>query len=158
MRGISMTGTVLLALGGCGQGTPEAGGGNSAGSAVGSYATPGGRAEVRAGDAALSGLPEGIPPYPRADSRGAIQFGGPTEEGEARVMGFQTADPPTAVAAFYAEAGARAGFRLVERRDTPAGAILALERDNGDVMNVTATGTPRGTQVQIMAGQERPRR
>jgi len=153
-----ITGTIMLALGGCGQSAPQAAANGSAGSAVGSYATPGGRAEVRSGDAALSGLPEGIPPYPRASANGAIQFGGPAEGGEARVMGFQTADAPALVIDFYAAAGTAAGFREVHRAATGRSAMLGLERDNGDILNITATGTPRVTMVQIMFGQERRRR
>src|SRR5688572_12125095 len=94
MRTMMTAGTMLLALGACGQGAPQAIDGNSAGSTVRSYSTPDGRGEVRSGDAALSGLPEGIPPYPRASPGGAIQFGGAAEEGEMRAMGFNTADPP----------------------------------------------------------------
>lgn len=151
MRAMIMAGTALLALGGCGQGAPEAGGGNEAGSAVRSYTTPDGRSEVRAGDAALSGLPEGIPPYPRADPGGAIQFGGASEEGEMRAIGFRTDDPPAAVIAFYAEAGARAGFREIHRAESGPSLVLGLERPAG-VMNVTATAGPGGTRVQLMVG------
>jgi hypothetical protein len=151
MRATIMACTLLLALGGCGQGAPE-GGGNSAAAAVRTYTTPDGRSEVRSGDAALSGLPEGIPPYPRADARGAIQFGGVSDEAEMRAMGFRTADAPAAVIAFYAEAGRRAGFREGRRASMGRSEVLGLERDNGDVMNVTATATAGATQVQILAG------
>lgn len=157
MRATITAGIALLALDGCGQGASE-GGGNSAGSAVRTYTTPDGRGEVRGGDAALSGLPAGIPPYPRADSRGAIQFGGASDEAEMRAMGFRTNDPPAAVIAFYAEAGRRAGFREGHRSSTGRSEVLGLERDNGDVMSITATGTPGATQVQIMAGTGQRRR
>lgn len=159
MRRTLMASAVLLALGGCGDGATEAGGGSNAqNSAAVSYASPDGRSEVRSGDAALSGLPEGIPPYPRADPGGAIQFGGASEEGEMRAMGFNTADPPAGVIAFYADAGRRAGFREIQRVTSGPRQMLGLERDNGDVMNVIASATPRGTSVQIMAGQQRRRR
>ena len=145
----------LLALAGCGGGTTEADSGADAGnSAVASFTSPDGRSEVRSGDAALSGLPEGIPPYPRADPGGAIQFGGASEDGEMRAMGFTTADPPADVIAFYADAAGRAGFRETHRAATGPSQVLGFERDNGDVMNVTATATPRGTSVQILAGSE----
>ena len=75
-----------------------------------------------------------------------------------RVMGFRTADPPAEVIAFYADAAARAGFREVRRAASGPSEVLGLERANGDVMNVTATATPGGTSVQIMAGRERRRR
>ena len=113
---------------------------------------------MRGGDAALSGLPEGIPPYPRASPDGAIQFGGASEEGEMRVMGFTTADPPADVIAFYAEAAGRAGFREGQRAAAGPSQVLAFERDNGEVMNVTATATARGTSVQIMVGNRQGRR
>jgi len=158
MRRMIMTGTALLALAGCGGGAPEADRGNAAaGSNAGSLAAPDGRSEVRA-DADFSGLPEGIPAYPRVNGGGAIQFGGVSDGSEMRVMGFQTADPPAQVIAFYADAAAGAGFRVAQRATAGPSSVLSLERDNGDVMNVTATGTPTGTSVQIMAGQERRRR
>ena len=159
MQRTLMASAMLLALGACGDGTREAGGdANSQNSAVASYASPDGRSEVRSGDAALSGLPEGIPPYPRAGPDGAIQFGGASEEGEMRAMGFTTADPPADVIAFYADAAQRAGFREGQRATSGPSQVLGFERDNGDVMQVTATATARGTSVQIMAGQQRRRR
>ena len=160
MRRIIITGAALMALAGCGgagSGAGEADGGNKAGPAQGSLASPDGRSEVRA-DADFSGLPEGIPAYPRVNGSGAIQFGGASDEGEMRVMGFRTADPPADVIAFYADAAGRAGFREGQRANAGPSIALGFERDNGDVMNVTATGTPTGTSVQIMAGRGRPRR
>ena len=157
MRWMVMSGTMLLALAGCGGGAPEADRGNTAGPAQGSMTSPDGRSEVR-GDADFSGLPEGIPAYPRVNGGGAIQFGGASEEGEMRVMGFRTADPPAQVIAFYADVAGRAGFRVGQRADAGPSAALGLERDNGEVMNVTATGTPTGTSVQIMTGRQRRRR
>jgi hypothetical protein len=155
MRAIILTGTALVALAGCGGGGTSAGEaerGNAAGQAQGSLASPDGRSEVR-GDADFSGLPEGIPAYPRVNPGGAIQFGGASEEGEMRVMGFRTADPPAQVIAFYADAAARAGFREGQRTTAGPSSALGLARDNGDVMNVTATATPTGTSVQIMTGR-----
>lgn len=158
MRRMIMTGAALLALAACGGAAPEADRGNAAGPAQGSMTSPDGRSEVR-GDADFSGLPEGIPAYPRVSGGGAIQFGGASEEGEMRVMGFRTADPPAEVIAFYDSAAAGAGFRVVQRANAGPSSALGLERDNGDVMNVTATGTPTGTSVQIMAARAtgRPR-
>lgn len=168
MRHIVMTATALLVLAGCGSGRPtpegergnaggaaaDAGRGNSTGAA---QTSPDGRSEVR-GDADFSGLPEGIPAYPRVSGGGAVQFGGASEEGEMRVMGFRTADPPAAVVAFYAEAATRAGFREIHRLRSGPSEVLGLERANGDVMNVTATAAPGATSVQIMAGRGRGRR
>lgn len=157
MRRTIMTGTTMLALAACGGGAGEADRGNSAGPAQGGLASPDGRSEVRA-DADFSGLPEGIPAYPRVSGGGALQFGGVSDGSEMRVMGFNTADPPAQVIAFYADAAGRAGFRMIRRADAGPSSALALERDNGDVMNVTATATPGGTSVQIMAGREGRRR
>ena len=160
MRRLMIGGAALLALGGCGAGdggtagAPQADGGQPADAAATSYATPDGRAEVRSGDAALSGLPEGIPPYPRPDGAGAIQIGGNSDGNEMRIMAFQTDDPPETVIAFYSDAGGRAGFREIHRASSGPSSVLGLERANGEVMNVTATGSPAGTRVQIMAGRE----
>ena len=159
MRRTYMAGAALLALAGCGGGASEAdSGADSDNSAAVSLTSPDGRSEVRSGDAALSGLPDGIPPYPRADPEGAIQFGGASEDGEMRAMGFTTADPPAAVVAFYADAAGRAGFREIHRVASGPTQVLGFQRDNGDMMNVTATATPRGTSVQILAGTEPPSR
>lgn len=161
MRRIILTATMLAALAGCGGGTPQGDGGNTAGTAAGSgkgaMTSPDGRSEVRA-DAAFSGLPEGIPAYPGADGRGGVMMGGASEEGEMRVMAFRTADSPDRVIAFYTEAATGAGFRALHRSDTGPSTVLGLERDNGDVMNITATGTASGTSVQIMVGRGRERR
>jgi hypothetical protein len=158
MRRIVITTTLLLALAACGRGAPEAANGSSAAApAPGALASPDGRSEVR-GDAQFSGLPEGIPAYPRVRPGGAIQMGGESDGNEMRVMGFRTDDMPAQVIAFYADAGAQAGFRVVQRAEVGPSTTLALARDNGEGMNVTATGTPTGTSVQIMAGRERRRR
>ena len=157
-----MAGTVLLALGGCGQGAPQASDSNAApAKAPGQapptvLASPDGASEVRS-DAAFSGLPEGIPAYPRTDGRGAIQMGDPSDEAGIRIMAFQTADPPAEVIAFYAAAGARAGYREVRRAEAGPSVALGLARDNGDALNVTATGSAGLTRVQIMTGNERGR-
>jgi hypothetical protein len=167
MRRIMMT--ALLVLAGCGGGAqeaercnaggtaPEAERGNGAGAAQAPLASPDGRSEVR-NDADFSGLPEGIPAYPRVSGAGAVQFGGASAEGEMRVMGFRTADPPAAVVAFYADAAQRAGFRQIHRLRSGPSEVLGLERANGDVMNVTATAAPGATSVSIMTGRGRGRR
>ena len=157
MRHIIMTGTALLALAGCGGAAPEANRAEKAGAAQAPMTSTDGRSEVRA-DADFSGLPEGIPAYPRVSGAGAVQFGGASEEGEMRVMGFRTADPPATVIAFYADAARGAGFREVQRARSGPSEVLGLERANGDVMNVTATAAPGATSVQIMAGRGRGRR
>ena len=160
MRAMIMSGAALLALGACGQGAPPAADGNAAAPtpASGAPASPGGPASEVRTDAAFSGLPEGIPAYPRTDGRGAIQMGDPSEEHGVRIMAFQTPDPPAAVIAFYAEAGARAGYREVHRAEAGPSTVLGLARDNGDALNVTATGAGGMTRVQIMTGNERRQR
>ena len=159
MRRTYMASAMLLALCGCGSGTTEAGRGAEAENKAGvSLTSPDGRSEVRSGDAALSGLPEGIPPYPRASPGGAIQFGGASEEGEMRAMGFTTADTPDQVIDFYADAAGRAGFHEGQRTASGPSRVLGFERDNGEVMNVIATATPGGSRVQIMVGSGRGRR
>lgn len=157
MRHIIMTGMALLALAGCGGASPEANRADKAGAAQAPMTSPDGRSEVRA-DADFSALPEGIPAYPRVSGAGAVQFGGASEEGEMRVMGFRTADPPAAVIAFYADAATRAGFREIQRARSGPSEVLGLERANGDVMNVTATAAAGATSVQLMTGRGRPRR
>jgi hypothetical protein len=163
MRRLPSATPLLLALAACGPAAPGPGNGAAAGPAPGaapapgSLASPDGRSEVRT-DAQFSGLPAGIPAYPRVNPGGAIQMGGESDGNEMRVMGFRTADTPAQVIAFYADAGAQAGFRVVRRAESGPSTVLTLARDNGDGMNVTATGTPTGTNVQIMAGRERRRR
>lgn len=156
-----MTATIALALGGCGRGAPDAADANAAAPAPGlpqgALASPDGSSEVRT-DAAFSGLPAGIPAYPRTDGRGAVQIGDPSDEAGMRVMAFQTPDPPAAVIAFYAEAGGRAGFREVHRATAGPSIALGLARDDGDAVNVTATGAGGMTRVQIMTGNERRHR
>lgn len=152
MRATIMAGTMLLALTACNQGadTNQAA---AAPPAPGGLASPDGRSEVRT-DAGFSGLPEGIPAYPRINPGGAIQMGGREEGAEMRIMAFRTMDAPADVIAFYAEAGERAGFRVVNRAEVGPSRVLGLARDNGDALNVTATGTPTGTSVQLIAGHE----
>jgi hypothetical protein len=161
MRRIIITSAIALALGGCGQGGPQAADGNAAAPAApaapappGAPAVPGSPASEVRRDAAFSGLPEGIPPYPRTDGRGAIQMGDPSEEHGVRIMAFQTPDPPATVIAFYAEAGASAGYREVRRAEAGSSIALGLARADGDALNVTATGSGGTTRVQIMTGNE----
>lgn len=148
--------TLPLALAACGRGAPA---GNAAPAAPpeGSFAAPDGGGALR-GDARASGLPAGIPAYPRMNAGRALQMGGESDGNEMRVTGFRTADPPERVIAFYSDAGTRAGFRIVQRAESGPSSVLGLARDDGEAMNVTATATPTGTSVQIMAGRERRRR
>lgn len=162
MRRIIMASAIALALGGCGRGAPDAEQGNAAAPAPApqtALASPGSPASEVRTDAAFSGLPAGIPAYPRTDGRGAIQMGDPSDAAGVRIMAFQTPDPPAAVIAFYAEAGARAGYRAVHRAEAGPSTALGLARANGDALNVTATAGASGTtRVQIMTGNERRHR
>ena len=157
MRHIVIATSLLLVPGACGPGAPGAGNGPAAAPAQAPAGSPEGRSEVRS-DAQFSGLPQGIPAYPRVNPGGAIQMGGESDGNEMRVMGFRTADSPAQVIGFYADAATRAGFRVIRRAEAGPSTVLTLARDNGEGMNVTATGTPNGTNVQIMAGRERRRR
>jgi hypothetical protein len=160
MQRIIIPGSLLLTLAACGGGTPAPANdavATPAAPAPGVLASPDGRSEVRR-DAQFSGLPEGIPAYPNVTGGGAVQIGGVSDGNEMRVMAFRTADPPAQVIAFYADAAARAGFRIIHRAEAGPSTVLGLERDTGDVVNITATGTPRATSVQIMAGHQRNRR
>jgi hypothetical protein len=157
MRHIVMTATALLVLAGCGGAAPEANRADKAGAAQAPITSADGRSEVRA-DADFSGLPEGIPAYPRVSGAGAVQMGGASEEGEMRIMAFRTADPPATVIAFYADAASRAGFREARRARSGASEVLGLERANGEVVQVTATAAAGATSVQFMIGRGRPRR
>ncbi len=151
MRAIILSGTALLALAGCsgGAGTAD----NVAAPAQPAPAAPGGDSAAPAA-AAASGLPEGLPAYPRMRPGGAVQMGGRDDGAELQVTAFRTDDPPAAVIAFYAEAAERAGFRIVRRAEAGPSTILGLTREPGEIVNLTATATPTGTSVQIMAGRQ----
>ena len=153
-----MSGAALLALAGCGQQAGPAGGGNAADAAEATFATPNGTGEARTGQSALTGLPDGIPAYPSADTSASIQISGDAAEGEGRIVGFRTSDPPPQVVAFYAAAAERAGFRVSDRLDMGASASMSAQRDNGDMFRVTASPSPGGTLVQVIAGNSRARR
>ena len=152
-----MSSAALLALAGCGQPAAQPGG-DAAAPATGNSATPDGRVDPRGGEAALTGMPEGIPAYPGADTSATVRVSGDDAEGDGRILGFRTTDPPPQVVAFYAEAAEDAGFRIEDRRDMGPGATLTAERANGDILQVVATSAPGGTQVQLVAGNRRGRR
>ena len=115
--------------------------------------TPEGKAEIRSGTgAATAGLPTGIPAYPGADTTGSIQISGASAEGSGGIVGFRTSDSASQVVDFYAAAAERAGYRIAARSSFGANAMLTAQRGEDEVLNVTATPTPEGTQVQIIAG------
>ena len=74
MRRIIITGTALLALAGCGGAAPEAGGGKRRRRRRQQPQPPRTAAARCAATPHFSGLPEGIPAYPRVNPGGAIQM------------------------------------------------------------------------------------
>lgn len=151
-----LIGAALLALAGCDRGGGEAErqakqGLPDVNPANITIATPEARAEIRSGGGALAaGLPEGIPPYPGADTSQSVQVTGDMAQGDGRILGFRTADSPAQVIAFYVAAAGRAGFTISQQMDMGGTALLVAQRGQADTINVTATGSPRGTQVQIV--------
>ena len=154
-----IAGAGLLALAACGRGGGEAERQAAAGNVVSvapgdiSISTPNGTVQVRSGGA-TTGLPEGIPAYPNADSSQSIDFNAGAAPGQGRILGFGTPDAPAQVIAFYAQAVAGAGYAIVNRIDMDATSSLAARRDNGQVVNIVATRTEGATRVQIVVAAE----
>jgi len=159
MNGRLIAGVGLLTLAACGRGGGEAERQAAAGNAVSvapgdiSIATPNGTVQVRSGGA-TTGLPEGIPAYPNADSTQNIDVNGGSAPGGGRILSFGTPDAPAQVIAFYAQAVAGAGYAIVNRMDMDATTSLTARRDTGQVVNIVATRTEEGTRVQIVVAAE----
>ena len=152
----------LFALAGCG-GPPA----NQAAQAPGQTATPGappgsaqpparisvdtpeGRAEIRTG-AGAAAYPDGLPQYPGATADQSVNVSGPSARGSGRILGFRTADPAAQVIAFYADAAARAGYRVVGRAEAGANASLIVQRAAGEPVSISATRLGDYTQAQII--------
>jgi predicted small lipoprotein YifL len=137
----------LLALSACG-------GGGSAGNeppADVSISTPQGKAEIRSGAAAVANWPEGVPPYPGADTNQSVNVTGGAPGGTGRILGFRTGDSPQQVIAFYAPAVVRSGYSVANQMDLGQTATLSARRGQGEALNITATRTGDVTQVQIIA-------
>ena len=116
--------------------------------------TPDGRAEVRTGVGAAA-WPEGLPPYPGATADQSVNVTGASPQGSGRIVGFRTPDPAAQIISFYADAAGRAGYRVLSRMDAGATATLALQRDGGENVAVTATRIGDYTQGQIVVSGAR---
>lgn len=165
MRAISVLATSVLALSACGGG----GGGNTANEGAAkagpgasapasgqppadiSVSTPQGKAEIRSGAAAAANWPEGVPPYPGADTNQSVSVTGGAAGQSGRILGFRTADTPQQVIAFYAPAIVRNGYAVVNQMDLGQTATLTARRGQGQALNITAHRTGDVTQVQIVA-------
>lgn len=111
--------------------------------------TPEGRAEIRTG-AGAAAMPRGLPPYPGATADQSVNVTGASPQGSGRIVGFRTADPAAQVISFYADAAGRAGYRVLSRVDAGATATLALQRDGGENVAITATRVGDYTQGQMI--------
>jgi hypothetical protein len=164
MRAIYALATSLLTLSACG-----GGGGNEAAKAgpgpsppaasrqpadIG-IATPQVKAEIRSGGAAAANWPEGLPPYPGADTNQSVDVTGGAPGGAGRILGFRTSDTPQQVIAFYAPAVVRGGYSVANQMDLGQTATLSARRGQSEALNITATRTGDVTQVQIIAAAGR---
>jgi hypothetical protein len=153
----------LLALCACGGG----GGGNEGAGKAGAGAnapapgrqpanitlsTPEVRAEIRSDGAAVANWPEGVPPYPGAQTNQSVNVTAAQAGQGGRILGFRTADTPQQVIAFYAREIVRGGYSVANQMDMGQSATLTARRGEGQAVNVTATRIGDATQVQIIAG------
>jgi hypothetical protein len=157
-RGL-ITGAALLALAACGRGNVEANRQAAAGQAQPPanivVTTADGRAEIRTGGGAASGLPEGIPAYPGASTTGSIDVSGASARGQGQVVMFTTGDPPAQVIAFYAQAVGGAGYSIAQQMTIGPTAMLTAHKGEGEAVTITATQAGSVTQIQVMAGHDR---
>jgi hypothetical protein len=168
MRGTIFIATSILALAACGGGN-EANGVGGGGGAAGpgsvtppapppaniTIATPDGSAEIRSGGATLANWPEGVPPYPGADTGQSVNVTGGTPGQAGRILGFRTADSPQRVINFYAQAILRSGYSIANQMDMGQTATLSARRGQSEALNITATRAGDATQVQIVAAAGR---
>jgi hypothetical protein len=168
MRAIVALATSVLTLAACGAGGGSAGneGAAKAGPGAGppasgqppaeiSIATPQGKAEIRSGSAAVANWPEGVPPYPGADTNQSVDVTGGAPGGAGRILGFRTGDTPQQVIAFYAPAIVRGGYSVANQMDLGQTATLSARRGQGEALNITATRAGNVTQVQIIVAAGR---
>jgi hypothetical protein len=165
MRAAIVLATSLLALSACDRGGSA---GNESAAKAGAEAAPparppanitlsapGARAEIRSGGAAAASWPEGVPPYPGADTDQSVDVAGGAPGGAGRILGFRTGDTPQQVIAFYAPAVVRGGYSVANQMDLGQTATLTARRGRGEALNITATRTGDVTQVQIIAAAGR---
>jgi len=115
-------------------------------------ASPQGTAEIRTGGA-LTGLPQGVPAYPGADTTASVDVTGGQAQDEGRILGFRTGDTPAQVIAFYARSVAEAGYRIANQMSMGPTASLTAQRGEGEVVNIVATQAGGFTQVQIIVAR-----
>lgn len=97
----------------------------------------------------------GIPDYPGADTSGSVQMlagaRGAEGDGQGAILAFRTADPPSQVINFYADAALRAGYVISQQ--VSMGPMAALNASHGgEGLRISATRVGETTQVQIVAG------
>lgn len=150
MKNRLLIGAALLALAGCGR----SGGGAEERAKTPTPAnitvsSPEGTAQVRTGGA-LTGLPEGVPAYPGADTTASVDVSGGQAQDEGRILGFRTGDTPAQVIAFYARSVSGAGYRIANQMNAGPTATLTAQRGEGEAVNIVATQIGGATQVQII--------
>jgi hypothetical protein len=148
-----LIGAALLALGGCGQ----SGGGAEERATTAPPAnivvtSPEGTAQVRTGGA-QTGLPEGVPAYPGADTTASVDVSGNQARDQGRILGFRTPDTPAQVLAFYTQSVGGAGYRIANQMSMGPTASLTAQRGEGEVVNIVATQAGGFTQVQIIVAR-----
>ena len=119
-------------------------------------ATPEGRVEIRSG-AGVAPYPDGLPPYPGATFDQSANVSTSNAQGGGRILGFRTGDPAAQVIGFYADAAARAGYRVISRMDAGPSATLIVQRGEGEHVSISATRIGDFTQGQIIAANTPPR-
>ena len=147
-------GAALMALASCGQSGNQAEQRAKTQPANIVITSPEGNAQVRigGGGGALTGLPEGIPAYPGADTTASIDVSGGEAGNQGRILGFRTTDTPAQVIAFYTQAVTGAGYRVASQMNMGPTAMIVATRAEGEGVTVSATQSGGATQVQIIAG------
>lgn len=165
MRASLIFAASLLALSACGGGGAGNEGAGKAGAGANppatgpgqqpaniTLSTPEGRVEVRSGGAAAADWPEGVPPYPGAQTNQSVNVTAAQAGQGGRILGFRTADTPQQVISFYARELVRGGYSVANQMDMGQTATLTARRGESEGLNVTATRIGDATQVQIIAG------
>jgi hypothetical protein len=120
-----------------------------------SVSTPQVKAEIRSGGGAAANWPEGLPPYPGADTNQSVNVSGGAPGGTGGILGFRTSDTPQQVIAFYAPAVVRSGYSVANQMDLGQTATLSARRGQNEALNITAHRAGDVTQVQIIAAAGR---
>jgi len=153
MKSKLITGAALMALAACGRGGSEAEQRARTQPADIVITSPEGNAQVRiGGGGALTGLPEGIPAYPGADTTASVDVSGGEAGNRGRILGFRTSDTPAQVIAFYGQAVTGAGYRVASQMNMGPTAMIVATRAEGEGVTVSATQSGGATQVQIVVG------